>query len=289
MCTCKEEQIPSLTLAPGRKGSGPQATWSDQDPLPLSHLTQVPLPSSPCTLWPAFQGWCQLRAGELLHCVSSGKHWEREGTLTHPLPHPAVSPQPSPRGSLFLQMCFRGAHLKSPSASDSQADFRAQKLSQHPHTLEVRLTQESVSMSRGCRGMWGPGLGILPHVPVATGTTQKQKPFTKPLPHFPLKHKPTIKPTLEFQSIVKVLLFGTFLVISLYLGDGMGGLCMQGSAPVLSQRPTGPPTPSCSICVQRAKCPPLPTKKKAPAASENGRGCRKGGWDHPPLQSENPN
>lgn len=37
------------------------------------------------------------------------------------------------------------------------------------------------------RGVWGPGLGILPHVPVATRTARKQRLFSEPLPHFPPK------------------------------------------------------------------------------------------------------
>lgn len=44
---------------------------------------------------------------------------------------------------------------------------------------------------------------------------------------------------------------------------------MQGSAPVLLQGL--PPPPSCSICVQRAKCPPFPAIKRVPI-SENGGG-----------------
>lgn len=67
-----------------------------------------------------------------------------------------------------------------------------------------------------------------------------------------------------------------FLVTSLYLGDGVGGLRMQGSAPVLSQRPIGPPTPSCSICVQRAKCPPLPAKKSSPQPVKMAGGAQRG-------------
>lgn len=48
MCTCKEEQVPSLTLACGCKGSSPQAPPSGQGPFPLNHLAHIPLPSSPC-------------------------------------------------------------------------------------------------------------------------------------------------------------------------------------------------------------------------------------------------
>lgn len=55
-------------------------------------------------------------------------------------------------------------------------------------------------------------------------------------------------------------------------GEG-GGLRMQGSAGTCPfPRPGGPPTPSCSICVQRAKCPPFPQKKGPPMARENGGG-----------------
>lgn len=50
---------------------------------------------------------------------------------------------------------------------------------------------------------------------------------------------------------------------------------MQGLAPVLSQRPVGLPTPSCSICVQRAKCPP--SRKKEPPQPVKWRGVQKEG------------
>lgn len=70
MCTCKEEQVPAPTPTPGAKVGALRHPWVPHGHLLLSHLTQVPLPSSPCTLWPALQGWCQLRGGELLHCIS---------------------------------------------------------------------------------------------------------------------------------------------------------------------------------------------------------------------------
>lgn len=129
-------------------------------------------------------------------------------------------------------------------------------------------------MSAVCvQGHVGPGLGILPCTPLTPGTAQRQKPFTQPLPRFPLKHKPTVKPTLGFQSIVRVLLFGSFFGY-LPLSGGRGGrVRMQGSAPVLSQRPPGPPPPA--AYVYNVQSVPLPAKR-VPAASENGRGCRKG-------------
>lgn len=34
-------------------------------------------------------------------------------------------------------------------------------------------------------------MGILPCVPAATGTVQKQRSVLEPLPHFPPKHNPT--------------------------------------------------------------------------------------------------
>lgn len=110
----------------------------------------------------------------------------------------------------------------------------------------------------------------------------------------PLKHKPTYQVNFGISvycvGFLLLLLFGNFLVISLYLGDGVGRSHMQGSAPVLSQKPTGPPPPSCSICVQRAKCPPLPAKKKeSPQPVKMVGGGDKEGMTASPLQSENPN
>lgn len=61
MCTCKEERVPSLTLVPGCKDPRvPEASPAEPPPSP----------GSPCTSWPALLGWCQLRDGELLHCIS---------------------------------------------------------------------------------------------------------------------------------------------------------------------------------------------------------------------------
>lgn len=59
-------------------------------------------------------------------------------------------------------------------------------------------------------------------------------------------------------------MLGSFLVLSLCLGDGVGGLHMQGSANCPFPKAFQAPHPSCSICVQRAKCPPLPAKKSLP-------------------------
>lgn len=71
-----------------------------------------------------------------------------------------------------------------------------------------------------------------------------------------------------------------FLVISLYLGDGVGGLRMQGSAPVLSQGLSGPHPLLQHMCTTCKVSPPSRKKEPLPA-SENGGGCRKRGWVHP--------
>lgn len=60
---------------------------------------------------------------------------------------------------------------------------------------------------------------------------------------------------------------------------------MQGSAPVLSQRPPGPTLLQhmCTTC----KVFPFP-QKEFPRPVKMAGGAERG-WEHPPLQSENPN
>lgn len=61
---------PLTHTCPWMQGFPSSGTQGAQGRLGLSHLTGVPLPGSPCTLWPALHGWCQLREGEILHCIS---------------------------------------------------------------------------------------------------------------------------------------------------------------------------------------------------------------------------
>lgn len=67
------------------------------------------------------------------------------------------------------------------------------------------------------QGHMGARPGTPPHMPVATETAQEQKPFREP--HFPLKHRPTIKPTLGLCCWV---VFGYFP-----LSGGRGGRALH--------------------------------------------------------------
>lgn len=113
ICTCKEEQAPSLTLTPGCKGSvlrHPKVTRLAPTEPPHSS----PLPSSPCALWPALLGWCPPRAGELLHCVlekTLGKGRDADSPL---VPALSLLSLLSPHGSFSPNVLRRGAPSKPP-------------------------------------------------------------------------------------------------------------------------------------------------------------------------------
>jgi len=191
-------------------------------------------------------------------------------------------------------MCFIGAPASDPSppASDSQAAFPAPNLGQPapPHLGGGAHTRISESVLRMCRGIWGPGLGI--SAPCAHGhrMAQKQRPFSERLPHFPLKHKPTHQADFGVSVYCKgFLLFGRFF----WLFPSIWGMGWEGSAcrarhlsfPKAYRAPHPLLQHMCTTC----KVSPPSRKKEAPPASENGGGCRKRGWEYPPLQSKNPN
>lgn len=68
-----------------------------------------------------------------------------------------------------------------------------------------------------------------------------------------LRHKPVIKPALGSVDCLG-LCVGSFLVLYIYLGNGW-----EAPHAGLRTHPSPrPAAPSCSICVQRAKCPPFP-------------------------------
>lgn len=78
--------------------------------------------------------------------------------------------------------------------------------------------------------MKGLGLDTPPHVPVAAGTAQKQRPLPEPLPHLPPETQTHPSSRLWGSVYCKgVCCLVVFLVISLSLGDGAGGL---GTCPV---------------------------------------------------------
>lgn len=76
---------------------------------------------------------------------------------------------------------------------------------------------------------------------------------------YPLRHQPIIKPALGFSPLSGFCCWVVFG--SIWEWDGRAPHAGLGTCP--SPRPTASP-PSCSICVQRAKCPPFPAIKRVP-------------------------
>lgn len=267
---CKEERAPRSHSPRGARfwSSG---TLGARGRLPRGGLTPAPPPTLPAPRGRLYG------AGELLHCVSQGRRGGRRGPRRPP-PSPAVCPQPSPHGSFSLNVLQR----RLPPAPHPQPQIPRQLCSLEPgqrpmpwgaaHARPVRL-----------RGVWARAAGPGSSVPRARGHGPEAEALYGAATHPPLKHKPTVKPTLGFQSVVRVSAVWKFFGYFPLSGRRGGGLHMHGSAPVLSQRPGGPPPP-CSICVQRAKCPPFP-QKRAPPASEKG-GVQKGDESIPPPKRE---
>lgn len=267
---CKEERAPRSHSPRGARlwSSG---TLGARGRLPRGGLTPAPPPHSACTSWPPLWGW-----GAIALCLS-GKTLGKAGT-------PAPPAQPCRLSSalsswLFLSKCASEAPASRPPppASDSQAALQP-GARPAPHALGRGSRQ--ASETTWCVGACGwPGSSV----PRARGHGPEAEALYGAATHPPLKHKPTVKPTLGFQSVVRVSAVWKFFGYFPLSGRRGGGLHMHGSAPVLSQRPGGPPPP-CSICVQRAKCPPFP-QKRAPPASEKG-GVQKGDESIPPPKRE---
>lgn len=107
-----------------------------------------------------------------------------------PSPSASAPPQPSPHGSLsFSPMCF----IEAPTSNPSRSSLRfpgslpsPKAWPAPPHVggaahMRIRIS-ESVLCVR--RGLWGPGLGTLPLVPVAT-EQPRSRDSSEPLPHIP--------------------------------------------------------------------------------------------------------
>lgn len=78
---------------------------------------------------------------------------------------------------------------------------------------------------------------------------------------YPLRHKPIVKPALGFSPLSGFCCWVVFGSLRLS-GNGMGGLHMQGSAPVLLQGLPPPPflQHMCTTC----KVSPLSRNKESP-------------------------
>lgn len=150
---------------------------------------------------------------------------------------------------LSLQMCFQRGHLYPVPAQVPRQPSQPRS-SAATHDLGVQHTR----VKRGsCMSVIsGPGLG--PVCPELWGS-QQSAPASPAAP----THTSSPRPP----ACCGVLLYGSFLVLSLCLGHGMGGPSKCRARHLSFPKGLlGPP--SCSICVQRAKCPPLPAKKESP-------------------------
>lgn len=255
ICTCKEVQVPSLTLAPESRGSVLRPPKVAR-PAPTESPHSSSSPQSSPRAVASFAGRCPPRAGELLHCVSE-KALGGGGMLTRPLSQPRPSSAFSLLMALSLQMCFRGALLPQslPQPPVPRRPSQPQSSAGTPTPGGAAHT-ESASGCRVRAGACGAGLGH--SAPRACGRRDSPEAdtFTEPPPRFPPTHEPTATPTLGFQSIVRVLLFGS-LFGYFPLSGGRGGRAPHaglGTCPF--PKAHEPPRPSCSICVQRAKCSP---------------------------------
>ena len=117
------------------------------------------------------------------------------------------------------------------------------------------------------RGIWGPGLGILPHGPVATRTARRQRPFSEPLPPLPPKtHHHSLSRLWVSVYCKGFLLFGSFFGY-FPLSGGWGGRAPHaglGACPF--PRPVGPPPPPAYLDVSRSPGSALGVAIDCPAA-----------------------
>lgn len=171
--------------------------------------------------------------------------------------------------SVFLSiMCFQERlppQTPAPS-SDSQAASPAPS-SASTHTPWGCSTHESVRVCHMCvQGHLGGQAWALcpmcvwPHEQPGSRGTFRNLCLT-----FPLKHKPTCQANFGVSVYcMGFLLFGSLFGYFPLSGGGVGGLHMQGSAPVLSQRPIGPPTPFLQHMCTTCKVSPPSRKKESP-------------------------
>lgn len=220
-----------------------------------------PPPHAPCTLRPVFWGCCRREGRTESYCTTSSQR-NREGGRGPGSPSPQLSAPPHGSPSFSPNVLPRGPHLKPcPQPQNPRPEARPVP----PHLGGACCVRARVL-----------GRGALPQVPAATGGAQAQRPFPEPVPRLPPKHKATQQADFGVSVYCKGFcrLVG-FLVISLCLGDGVGGLRMQGSAPVLSQRPIGLPPLLQHMCTTCKVSPP--SRKKQPPQPVKWQGVQKEG------------
>lgn len=150
-----------------------------------------------------------------------------------------------------------------------------------PHLGGAAHTRPSENASCVCRGVWRPGLGTLPNVPSATGQPRCRDPYRAPASLCPETNPLSCQPTLGFQSIVRVLLFGSFFGY-FPLSGGRGGRAPHAGLgtcpfPDASQAPTPP-----AAYVYNVQSVPPSRKKELPRPVKMA-GVQKGGMGASPL------
>lgn len=254
--------------------------------LPVSHLTQLLSPVPPAC-GQLYRAGVTEGKGAIALCILE-KTLGKGGDPTHSwlvlCPFSALS------SWLFLSRkgLQRGPHLRSPPASDSQAAFPAPKLSQHPPTLGVQLTQDAVRTHRACAGACGGQAWVFcPPCLRPRDSPDAETLSRAPASLCPETNPPSRQPTLGFQSIVRVLLFGSFFGY-FPLSGGRGGRAPHAGLdtcpfPDASRAPTPP-----AAYVYNVQSIPPARKKELPRPVKMA-GVQKEGMGASPLQSENPN
>lgn len=197
---------------------------------------------------------------------------------------PVLRPSSAPSSWLFLSRkgLQRGPRLQPPPASDSQAAFPAQAQPAPSHLGGAAHTRPSEDASCVCRGACGgQAWGLCPTCLRPQDSSDAETLSRAPASLCPETNPPSRQPTLGFQSIVRVLSFGSFFGY-FPLSGGRGGRAPHAGPgtcpfPDASRAPTPP-----AAYVYNVQSVPPSRKKRAPPASENGGGVQKEGMGASP-------
>lgn len=156
-----------------------------------------------------------------------------------------------------------------------------------PH-LGVQLTQDAVRAHRACAGACGGQAWVFCPLCLRPRDSPDAETLSRaPASLCPETNPPSRQPTLGFQSIVRVLLFGSFFGY-FPLSGGWGGRAPHAGLgtcpfPDASRAPTPP-----AAYVYNVQSIPPARKKELPRPVKMA-GVQKEGMGASPLQSENPN
>lgn len=156
-----------------------------------------------------------------------------------------------------------------------------------PH-LGVQLTQDAVRTHRACAGVCGGQAWVFCPLCLRPRDSPDAETLSRaPASLCPETNPPSRQPTLGFQSIVRVLLFGSFFGY-FPLSGGRGGRAPHAGLdtcpfPDASRAPTPP-----AAYVYNVQSIPPARKKELPRPVKMA-GVQKEGMGASPLQSENPN